>query len=183
MILTARFHFRDVDWGEQEAEGHDKRFVNKQATVSTRCLLASLLVWACTVENDAGAMTPMRLMQGLLNFCTKNCALKSYAHVVCMEEAGGNPYAAEVEGGRIKCLKDILHVAPAGSERELSLVLTGLMVTKDNDRLLADMLVELAHAIEDALPLSGWLDCCQSVLPAIIGRRAVNPKLPLDIGV
>ena len=109
-----RFNFGDCDWTEVSAAGQDRRYGNKLLRVTTRALLGNLVLWACNVENDVSPLTPMHLMQGLLDISFKKSAWKLFGHVRCMEDAGGSPYAARLEGGMITLLKDILHVGHQG---------------------------------------------------------------------
>jgi len=95
--LMNRFKFRDCDWTEVSVAGQDRRYGNKLLRATTRALLANLVLWACNVENDMSSLTPMHLMQGLLDFSFKKCAWKLFGHVRCMEDAGGSPYAARLE--------------------------------------------------------------------------------------
>ena len=62
-------------------------------------------------------------------------------------------------------------------------MLCNLFITKAVDKLLSEMLCELAHSIEDALPGSAWQDSCQSLLPAIVARRSGHSRQPLDCDV
>ena len=68
-------------------------------------------------------------------------------------------------------------------ERELCHVLCNLFITKAVDKLLSEMLCEVAHSLEDALPGSAWQDSCQSLLPAIVTRRSGHSRQPLDCDV
>ena len=89
-------------------------------------------------------------------------------------------YACHITLGMVNIMKTINGLETVGEVHGLTVQLENLFIVKTHDRLLDEMMDELAMCIEDALPGGDWHASCEKLLSVIVARRHGKLKLPLD---
>ena len=117
-------------------------------------------------------------------FAFGECKLELQDFDNALLTAGSMPkYACRNTLGMVNMLKTMNGLGRIAEVHELTLQLESLFIMKTHDKLLDEMMDELARCIEDALPGGVWHASCEKLLPAIVARRHGKVRLPLDSDV